>query len=255
MAAVLQQKSMDPLAIVVTVATIYILICILVSFFIDADSTTYLYSKIGPSVSKNLEGLQSKLSYFSYFPNIFKGKVIWIVGASRGLGAAISVSAAARGAKLVLSARTKNDLEKVKTECLDAGRYHEMKTEDVLVLPMDISNTDDNERNVKKVIDKMSKISGVIYCVGNSHNQQWVKTKLETDKELFETCVFGVVQMTRCLLPHMMERNSGMIAVISCVEAFLAAPFMGSVTGCKHVIIDNTSFFKRQEPRLQSYYH
>ena len=47
---------MDPLAIVVTIATIYILICILVSLFIDGDATTYLYSKFGPSVSKNLEG-------------------------------------------------------------------------------------------------------------------------------------------------------------------------------------------------------
>ena len=83
-----------------------------------------------------------------------------------------------------------------------------------------------------------------IHCVGRSHYQQWDKTKLETDMELFGTCVFGVVQLTRCLMPHMMERNSGMVAVTSCVEAHLAAPFMGSVTGCKHVnIFDSKSLF------------
>ena len=88
------------------------------------------------------------------------GQVIWVVGAGRGLGASISVSAAARGARLVLTSRTKNDLEKVKTECLDAGRYKEMKSEDVLVLPFDVSNTLEHEKHVKKVIDQMGKISG-----------------------------------------------------------------------------------------------
>merc|ERR1719266_2999916 len=72
---------MDPLAIVVTVSALYLLLCILVSLFIDADATTFLYSKLGPPVSRQLAG-----------------KVLWIVGAGRGLGAAIAVSAASRGA-------------------------------------------------------------------------------------------------------------------------------------------------------------
>ena len=70
---------MDPLAIVITVSAIYILLCILFSLFIDADSTTFLYSKFGPSVSRKLDG-----------------GVLWVVGAGRGVGAAVAVSAAAR---------------------------------------------------------------------------------------------------------------------------------------------------------------
>jgi len=210
---------MDPLGIFITVFVIYILICILVSLFIDADSTTFLYSKFGPAVSKQISG-----------------QVIWVVGAGRGLGASISVSAAARGARLVLTSRTKNDLEKVKTECLDAGRYKEMKSEDVLVLPFDVSNTLEHEKHVKKVIDKMGKISGIIHCVGDQHHDMWQNIKLDRDIEMFHKCVFGPVHLTRCILPHMMERNSGMIAVVNCVEAVLAAPFMSTIAGYKQAL-------------------
>ena len=49
-------ERMDPLAIVVTVSALYLLLCILVSLFIDADATTFLYSKLGPPVSRQLAG-------------------------------------------------------------------------------------------------------------------------------------------------------------------------------------------------------
>ena len=52
---------------------------------------------------------------------------------------------------------------------------------------------------------------------------------------MFHKCVFGPVHLTRCILPHMMERNSGMIAVVNCVEAVLAAPFMSTIAGYKQV--------------------
>ena len=47
---------MDALAVVVTVSALYLLLCILVSLFIDADATTFLYSKLGPPVSRQLAG-------------------------------------------------------------------------------------------------------------------------------------------------------------------------------------------------------
>merc|ERR1719323_795891 len=57
-----------------------------------------------------------------------------------------------------------------------------------------------------------------------------------TDRELFDTCVFGGVSLIRAVLPHMIDRNSGVIAVLSCVEAALAAPFAGTLSGYKHAL-------------------
>ena len=167
------------------------------------------------------------------------GKVIWVTGASRGLGAAMAVLAAKHGAKVVISARTKNDLEKVKTDCLDAGRYKDLKSEDILVLPFDIGRTEEHQKQYEKVVDKMGKISGVIHCVGPLHHQNWEKTELAVDRELYHTCVLGSVSLTRTILPHMIDRNCGMFGVVSCVEATLGAPFMGSVAGYKQVTLQS----------------
>ena len=65
-----------------------------------------------------------------------------------------------------MTSRTKSDLDKVKTKCLEAGRAKEVKNEDVLVLSCDVSNTQEHEKLVQKVIDKMGKISVVIFCLG-----------------------------------------------------------------------------------------
>ena len=67
------------------------------------------------------------------------------------------------------------------------------------------------------------------------HHDNWDKTELSVDRELLTSCVLGTVSLTRAVLPHMIERNSGQVGVVSCVEATLGAPFMGSVAGYKQV--------------------
>ena len=163
------------------------------------------------------------------------GKVVWVVGASRGLGAALAVTAAKHGARLIISARTRTDLERTKTDCLDAGRYRDIKSEDVFVLPFDLSKTEDHKKLCQTAVEKMGKISGVIHCVGRLHHDNWEKTDLAVDRELLSCCVLGTVSLTRAVLPHMIGRNSGMFGLVSCVEATLGAPFMGPVSGYKQV--------------------
>ena len=119
---------MDILSILATLIIIYLLLCIILSFFLDADLSTSWYDKPGGSLSKHLEG-----------------QVIWVTGASCGIGAAVAVEAARHGARLVLSARRKKELEKIKTSCLDAGRYRDMKSADVLLLSLDMTSMGDHE--------------------------------------------------------------------------------------------------------------
>ena len=69
----------------------------------------------------------------------YKDKVVWITGASSGIGEALAHRFAKAGAKLVLSARRENELQRVKDELGVA-------TEEVLVLPLDLMDYDNDLR-------------------------------------------------------------------------------------------------------------
>lgn len=75
----------------------------------DADFTLLFLEKFGRSASKELDG-----------------KVVWVTGASGGIGEHLAYELARHGAKLVLSGRRKHELERVKTKCI--GRNKDKQT-------------------------------------------------------------------------------------------------------------------------------
>ena len=93
-----------------------------------------------------------------------KGKVIWITGASSGLGRALSVECARRGAKVALSARDSNKLEAVKRECIDAGA----SSTQILVRPLDMAQYmgDSFDVAAKEIVEKLGLIDILVNNAG-----------------------------------------------------------------------------------------
>lgn len=91
-------------------------------------------------------------------PGKIKGRVVWITGASTGIGAALAVAAARHGARLVLSARSEDLLNETKKKCVEAagGRRAE---EEVLVLPLDVARFEDHAPALAKVLEHFGKVS------------------------------------------------------------------------------------------------
>ena len=92
----------------------------------------------------------------------FAQKVVWITGASAGIGEAMAVAFAASGAKLVLSARKSLDLERVKARCLEAGADQQ----DVLVVTLDVVDLDAMTGAVDRVMDAFARIDLLINNAG-----------------------------------------------------------------------------------------
>ncbi|UYV78246.1 DHRS7, partial [Cordylochernes scorpioides] len=174
-----------------------------------------------------------------------KGKVIWITGASSGLGEEMTYILADHKAKLVLSGTREDSLLKVRENCLKKG----LAEEDVLVLPFNIADCSVHENCVQKVLEHFKKIDVLVNNAGRSQRAKFQDIEPEVDRELFDVNVFGPVNLTRKVLPHFLEKNEGHVVVTSSITGKLAgesshrtvvccAGFPGSATytGSKHAL-------------------
>ena len=88
----------------------------------------------------------------------FRGKVVWITGASSGIGEGLAKSFAPMGAKVVLSGRNVSELNRVMAESMDGGADES----DLLVLPLDVVDFESIPSAVSSVLDEFSGIDLLI---------------------------------------------------------------------------------------------
>uniref|UniRef100_A0A0B7A445 Dehydrogenase/reductase SDR family member 7 n=1 Tax=Arion vulgaris TaxID=1028688 RepID=A0A0B7A445_9EUPU len=169
---------------------------------------------------------------FGKTPDSLAGKVVWITGASSGIGENISYWLAKAGCRLVLTARPADlkDLERVKQRCLEIGK---VSKQDVLILPVDVVAFETHKSAVKQVLENFKKIDILINNAGKSQRAMWTDVHLDIDRELFDINVLGPVSLTQEVLPHMLERKQGHVVVTSSLAGKLGSPNSRSYTGAK----------------------
>lgn len=181
-----------------------------------------------------------------------KGKVVWITGASSGIGRELAKVLAKNGVKLVLSARNARELEATKNECLSLAQGS-LRTEDILVLPLDMLKFAFHQDSFNRVISHFRALDILVNNAGRSQRAEWNKIDINVDRELFELDVFSVVHLSRLAVTYF-EQNSiaGQLAVTSSTAGLIGAPHSGSYTGAKHALHVNNQLIKTvsNEPQL-----
>lgn len=157
-----------------------------------------------------------------------KNKVVWITGASSGIGEALAHEYSKLGAKLILSSRKEDELNRVKASL----HYPENAT----VLVLDLAHHNEFESKVNKAIKIYNGIDLLINNGGLSQRSQSVDTKLEVDKKLMDVNYIGTVGLTKALLPHFISKKSGSFAVISSVTGLYGVPGRASYAATKHAL-------------------
>jgi len=157
-------------------------------------------------------------------------KVIWLTGASSGIGEAVAYELAKLGAKLILSARRKDELERVKGNCLPKSQPH------IRLLPIDLSESATLSVSVEAAIQIFGHIDMLINNAGISQRSLANETGLEIDRRIMEVDYFGTIALTKYLLPHFLKRKSGHYVTVSSVMGKFGTPYRSGYAAAKHAL-------------------
>lgn len=160
-----------------------------------------------------------------------KGKYIVITGASGGIGAEIARLCAARGANLVLLARSIDKLEKLKSE-LEAR--HGVK---VLVFQLDVANTEKVQEVFGQIFETIGDIDILVNNAGFGVFREAHEASIDEMKGMFEVNVVGLMACTKMVLPKMRERRYGHIINIASQAGKLATPKSSVYSATKHAVL------------------
>ncbi len=155
-----------------------------------------------------------------------ENKVIWITGATSGIGEALALNLAKKGAKLVLSARRKEELERVKKLC--GG--------DAMVLPLDLTQMDTFGSAAQLVFDQLGGIDVLINNGGISQRSEAHETPLEIDRKIMEVNYFGNIALTKAVLPYMQNQKRGHIVSISSLSGKFGFFLRSAYAASKHAV-------------------
>jgi short-subunit dehydrogenase len=158
-----------------------------------------------------------------------RNKVVWITGASSGIGEELAYAFASEGAFLVLSARNGQKLKQVREKCLQ-------KTEKCWVQAMDLSIVENLEAHVNEVLKQTGKIDLLINNAGRSQRSLAKETPLENDRSIMELNFFSVVALTKLVLPQMLKNKSGHIVVVSSISGKFGFPWRTAYSASKHAV-------------------
>ncbi|MCB0567818.1 MAG: SDR family NAD(P)-dependent oxidoreductase, partial [Phaeodactylibacter sp.] len=108
----------------------------------------------------------------------FSNQVVWITGASSGIGEHLAYAFANQGARLILSSRNEQELQRVKQNCPEAA--------EVMVLPMDVTDYAGMPALVQRALSRFETIHILINNAGISQRSAVKNTLFEVDKKIME---------------------------------------------------------------------
>lgn len=164
---------------------------------------------------------------------MFQEKVVWVTGASSGIGMALAAEFAMRGAYLILSGRRVDALNEVRDQCLGLG----LPEDTIKVLAFDVADESALPNAVLQAKEFKGRIDFLINNAGISQRSSAIDTEMSTYRKLFEVDVFGQIGLTRLVLPIMLEQGNGHIAVTSSVAGKIGVPFRTGYCAAKHAVM------------------
>ena len=154
--------------------------------------------------------------------------VVWVTGASAGIGAACAKEANKKGATVILSARRLDALETVKAACVNPDKVH--------IVVLDLIKSEEMESKVDEALSKVGKINVLINNGGVSQRSYIKDTDLKVYRSMMEINFFGTIALTKALLPHFINNQSGHVATNTSLMGMFSSPKRSGYCASKHAL-------------------
>jgi NADP-dependent 3-hydroxy acid dehydrogenase YdfG len=155
-------------------------------------------------------------------------KVWFITGCTSGFGSILCKQLLERGESVVATAR--------KPELLDELKKLSQKPDQLLTLKLDVTNNEDIKLAVNHAIEKFGRIDVLINNAGFGHVGALEEITENDIRRSFDTNVFGLIEVTRAVLPTMRNQQSGYILNLSSVAGIAAIPGAGIYAATKFAV-------------------
>ncbi|WP_258103624.1 SDR family oxidoreductase [Marinoscillum sp. MHG1-6] len=157
-----------------------------------------------------------------------KDSVVFLTGASSGIGEALAYEFSKKGAKLVISARRSAELDRVKATCT--------YPDNVQTLTIDLADNFSVIQKAKEAETFFGPIDILVNCGGISNRDKVADTSMDVDRKLMEVNYFSAIALTKTLLPSMLKRKKGHQVVITSASGIISPPKRSSYAASKHAL-------------------
>lgn len=157
----------------------------------------------------------------------FKGKVIWITGASSGIGASLVMQLNNLGATVIASARRTEKLIELREKCANLQNF--------MVLPLDITDSQSIEKSVAQVRE-LGRLDMVLHNAGIAQKGLVIETELDVDRRVMETNYFGTVALTKAIMPMYLQQGYGGFGIVSSFAGVMGIPGRSAYSASKHAL-------------------
>ena len=155
-------------------------------------------------------------------------KVIWITGASTGIGRALAIKFAEKGWIVAASARRENLLKELN-----------QINKNIYPFPVDVTNIDQCKIVSKDILEQFKNIEICVFCTGMHDPKSEKEFNLEKIRKIMEVNYFGVMNSINSIYSYYNNKKSGQISIVSSVAGYRGLPAAGAYCASKSAL---TSF-------------
>lgn len=153
--------------------------------------------------------------------DVHRDRVLWVIGASSGMGRATALAAARQGYRVAVSGRRADALQDLAAEIADAGG-------EALALALDVTSGDDVRRVHSDLVSRWGAVTDLVYAAGlNAPQRYWRDQSIADFAAITETNLIGVARAIDVVLPGMRAARRGTVVVISSVSGWRFSPDAG----------------------------